>query len=474
MSDSCHHQAIYMNCSPAAANAGFVRPSPEQRTLAMSKIGRLARGAYLAKEDAVNDEQTFPGPLVLPGDHLAEHPREQGQACKDWLASEATQKRFQEISARKKMYVFGPPSVKRLPEEMRSWSIPVLPPGFPPCPDRWTWTLKQYKQLIVYLRAFYPTMPISQVAHTAYLELIQGRRRVHFEDTPQTSVIGFRGKDGRDTFEVRHRPSPDGLSKMQLNVSDLRTALAEIKAEPAHSVVMVLNHDLYEDEEGSYITERVWVEDGVAIVSTFRRNPCFDRMAGVNRLHRWPASHCQAYVDESLQVLNDTKDSTTRNHLSFEAFGKTPSDSALGLAIKAANQAGQPSSMEDLSYLWFARVLVAVSREAARCFGLQNCTYYACLMQGVSGMRQAGEIPPYLCPVCYSKLGSELVLLKPVYRRGIEREDAWLGEHYAELKAFCSKWNKIPHFAAFEAWPGKRLEDRKGDGDGGDTAGPSN
>ncbi|CCT63748.1 uncharacterized protein FFB20_15144 [Fusarium fujikuroi] len=462
MSDSCDHQAVYVNCSSAAANAGFVRPSPEQRTLAMSKTSRLARGVYLAKEDPMHDEQTFPGPLVLPGDHLAEHPKEQGQPCKDWFASEPTQKRFQEISTRKKMYVFGPPSVKRLPEEMRSWASPVLPPGFPPCPDRWTWTLKQYKQLIIYLRAFFTTMPISQFAHTAHFELIKGRRRVHFEDTPQTSVIGFRGKDGRDTFEVRHRPSPDGLSKMQLNVSDLRTALAEIKAEPAHSVVMVLNHDLYEEEEGSYITERVWVEDGVAIVSTFRRNPCFDRMTGIDRLHRWPASHCQSYVD-------------TRNHLSFKAFGKPPGDSALGLAIKAANQAGQPSSMEDLSYLWFARVLVAVSREAARCFGLRNCTYYACLMQGVSGMRQAGETPPYLCPVCYSKLGSELVLLKPVYKPGIEREEAWLGEHYAELKAFCNKWDKIPHFAAFEAWLGKRLEDRKGDdGDGGDTAGPSN
>ncbi|KAI1014879.1 hypothetical protein LB503_003967 [Fusarium chuoi] len=461
MSASCDHQAVYVTCSPAAANAGFVRPSPEQRTLAMSKTGRLARGAYLAKEDPMHDEQTFPGPLVLPGDHLAEHPREQGQSCKDWYTLEATQKRFQEISTRKKMYVFGPPSVKRLPEEMRSWSSPVLPPGFPPCPDRWTWTLKQYKQLIVYIRAFFTTMPISQYAHTAHFELIKERRRVHFEDTPQTSVIGFRGKDGKDTFEVRHRPSPDGLSKMQLNVSDLRTALAEIKAEPAHSVVMVLNHDLYEEEEGSYITERVWVEDGVAIVSTFRRNPCFDRMAGIDRLHRWPASHCQAYVD-------------TRNHLSFKAFGKPPGGSALGLAIKAANQAGQPSSMEDLSYLWFARVLAAVSREAARCFGLQNCTYYSCLMQGVSGMRQAGEIPPYLCPVCYSKLGSELVLLQPVYKPGIEREEAWLGEHYAELKAFCSKWNKIPHFAAFEAWLGKRLEDRKGEDGGGETAGPSN
>ncbi|KAF4415793.1 hypothetical protein FACUT_13106 [Fusarium acutatum] len=260
---------------------------------------------------------------------------------------------------------------------------------------------------------------------------------------------------------------------MQLNVSDLRTALVRIKAQAAHSVVMVVNHDIYEDDEGGYLTDRLWAADGISIVSTFRYNPSLDGLAGVDRLHRWPASHCQAYVDERLGVLNDIKDSTTRNH-PFKALGKPPGGSALGLAIQAANQAGQPSSMEELSNQWFGRVLVAVSREAAHCFGLQNCTYYACLMQGVSGTRQAGEIPPYLCPVCYSKLGSELVLLQPVSERGIEREKAWLEEHYAELKAFCNRWNKIPQFAAFEAWLGKRLEDRKGDDDAGETAGPSN
>ncbi|PNP61669.1 hypothetical protein FNYG_13656 [Fusarium nygamai] len=69
---------------------------------------------------------------------------------------------------------------------------------------------------------------------------------------------------------------------------------------------------------------------------------------------------------------------------------------------------------------------------------------------------------------------AQLVLLQPVSERGIEREKAWVEEHYAELKAFCNKRNKIPHFAAFEAWLGKRLEDGKGGGDAGETAGPLN
>ncbi|KAL7760552.1 hypothetical protein ACKLNR_010642 [Fusarium oxysporum f. sp. zingiberi] len=72
----------------------------------------------------------------------------------------------------------------------------------------------------------------------------------------------------------------------------------------------------------------------------------------------------------------------------------------------------------------------------------------------------------------YSKLGWELVLLQHGFEGGIEREKAWLEAQYAALKAFCNKWNKIPQFAAFEAWLEKRLEDRKGDND--DVAWPSN
>ncbi|KAF5704328.1 hypothetical protein FMUND_12608 [Fusarium mundagurra] len=158
MSDSCSHQTVYVNCSSAAADAGFVRPSPEERTLAMSKTGRLARGAYLAKEDAINDDQTFPRPLALPGDHLSEHPREQGQSCKDWFAIEATQRRQQAISSRNPVYLYGPPSLEYLPEEMQSSINPILSQVVALGLERWTWTLKQYRQLFLYLRAYFITM----------------------------------------------------------------------------------------------------------------------------------------------------------------------------------------------------------------------------------------------------------------------------------------------------------------------------
>ncbi|KAF5633427.1 hypothetical protein F52700_6119 [Fusarium sp. NRRL 52700] len=61
----------------------------------MSKTGRLARRAYLAKQDAVNDEETFPGPLIFPGDHIAENPKEKDNLMdlslgKLFIALEAT------------------------------------------------------------------------------------------------------------------------------------------------------------------------------------------------------------------------------------------------------------------------------------------------------------------------------------------------------------------------------------------------
>ncbi|KAJ4279814.1 hypothetical protein BFJ63_vAg2933 [Fusarium oxysporum f. sp. narcissi] len=472
MSTTCGHSSTYVDCSRAAANSGFVRPSPEERTLAMAKTGRLARGAYLSKEDAADNEYSFPGPLVLPGDHLTEQPEEHGQSFKDWFEMEATQQRNGIISRRNKLYVVIPPSMTRPSEEMRDWNKPVLPPDSPPGTERWNSTLKMFKQLIVYLRAFYNTMQITQYPKKISFLPIEQRKRVHFVDTPQTQVIGLKTRDRRKPFEIRYRPSPDGVSKIQLNVSDLRDALMRSIPSTVHSFVMIVDHDMYEDGEGAYVTARAWTSDGVATVSIFRYNPSLDGLAGIDPLHRWPASHCKANVDERFRVLNKTKGWKKRNRLSSKAFGKPPVKSALDLAIQAAKQAGQPSTREELSNQWFARVVFAVSREATHCFGLGNCTYYSCLMQGVSGIRQTGEIPPYLCQVCYSKLGWELVLLQHGFEGGIEREKTWLEAQYAALKAFCNKWNKIPQFAAFVAWLEKRLEDRKGDND--DAAWPSN
>ncbi|EMT60786.1 hypothetical protein FOC4_g10012066 [Fusarium odoratissimum] len=330
MSTTCGHSSTYVDCSRAAANAGFL-----SRTVGVA------------------------------GDHLTKQPEEQGQSFKDWFEMGATQQRNGIISRRNKLYVVRPPSMTRPSEEMRDWNKPVLPPDSPPGTERWNSTLKMFKQLIVYLRAFCNTMQITQYPKKISFLPIEQRKRVHFVDTPRTQVIGLKTRNRREPFEIRYRPSP------QLDVSDLRDALTRSIPPTAHSFVMVVDHDMYEDGEGAYVTGRAY------------------GLAGINPLHRWPASRCKAYVDES-------------------------------------------------------------------------------------GIRQAGEIPPYICPVCYSKLGWELVLLQHGFEGGIEREKAWLESQYAALKAFCNKWNKIPQFAAFVARLEKRLEDRKGDNDNDDATWPSN
>ncbi|KAF5561917.1 meiosis mei2 [Fusarium napiforme] len=71
---------------------------------------------------------------------------------------------------------------------------------------------------------------------------------------------------------------------MQLNVSDLRTALVQIKAQAAHSVAIVVNHALYEKEEESYLTHRIWVADGIPILSTFRYKPSLEGFTGIDKL----------------------------------------------------------------------------------------------------------------------------------------------------------------------------------------------
>ncbi|WKT45610.1 Metallopeptidase, catalytic domain superfamily [Fusarium oxysporum f. sp. vasinfectum] len=305
-----------------------------------------------------------------------------------------------------------------------------------------------FKQLIVYLRAFYNTMQITQYPKKISFLPIEQRKRVHFVDTPRTQVIGLKTRDRREPFEIRYRPSPDDVSKIQLNVSDLRDALMRSIPSTAHSFVMVVDHDMYEDGEGAYVKGRAWASDGVAIVYTFRYNPSLDGLAGIDLWHRWPASHCKAYMDERFKVLNKTKGWKNRNRLSSKAFGKPPVESALGLAIQAAKQAGQPSTREELSNQWFARVVVAVSREATHLGSARPARYPRISAKSVT--RSSGGSWSF----CSMGLKAES-----------KREKAWLEAQYAALKAFCNKWNKIPQFAAFVARLEKRLEDRKGDND---------
>ncbi|TKA66139.1 hypothetical protein B0A55_09792 [Friedmanniomyces simplex] len=100
-------------------------------------------------------------------------------------------------------------------------------------------------------------------------------------------------------------------------------------------------------------------------------------------------------------------------------------------------------SRRHLELLWLSRVCKTASHELGHCFGIDHCTYYACVMQGTAGLSEDARQPPYVCPVDTAKL---------LTATGADEMD-WL----RALLNFCERFGEDALFAAFAAWLRMRL-----------------
>ena len=83
-------------------------------------------------------------------------------------------------------------------------------------------------------------------------------------------------------------------------------------------------------------------------------------------------------------------------------------------------------------------------------------------MQSTAGVAEDVRQPPYLCPVCMSKVS---------YMAGVEllqgseesRED-YLEDRYRALESFCDRWKHVGLFAGYQAWLKIRLAELAGQG----------
>lgn len=124
----------------------------------------------------------------------------------------------------------------------------------------------------------------------------------------------------------------------------------------------------------------------------------------------------------------------------------SPSDrskSAMHSAVDALQHLAVRKDLVQLSNLWLGRVCKTASHELGHCFGMDHCVYYACVMQGTSGLTEDAGQPPYLCPVDLAKL----------FRVTGADEKA----HDTALLAFCERWRHDKLLAAFAAWLKVRL-----------------
>ena len=429
--NNCQHLDLCFEPSPHAEEAEYRRPTARQRATATGKTKNGATGV---------SNSTFPAPLLLPGDDLSLDPRYPPQSLRLWekVRNEVTK-------TRNVIYVAGQPGTAANVGFDSDWKYPVADRNVNAV------ALPRHEDVANYLRAFYHGMQLKTLPAETFLftswedERPKSERRSKRKvKSANPGLIGL--ATSIEKIGIRTRPSPD-KNFQQLNLNDLLDAAISALPDDAYALLMIVNHDLYEDEDDDFCCGRAYGGSRVAVVSTARYNPMLDEEQNVEREHAWPASHCKAYIQQCCgagsgpvrSAGNKARKPTSvmgvdDNHSQQSPLQAAVSTSRDLLSSSAVRQ--QESTW--LSKLWLSRVCQTASHELGHCFGMGHCVYYACVMQGTASLAEDVRQPPYLCPVDLARL---------LRATGADEK-----ERYEAILGFCEEWQGTPMFAALGSW----------------------
>jgi len=424
----CSHRRIYFDVSPDAAFVGFQRLSENRRRAAAAASGRIARSSEPI-HDEHSDSLMFPGPLVLEDDDLFADPRQPPQTLRSWMT---LKERNPVTDDRRTLYVVSPPEVTAEVNAMTSWTRPraavrdeasrARPPTAEGIRD--------------YLEAFYHGMEVK--VFSGQFKWVPWRgTKVSMPDS-EPKFVGLACPNDA-VVRIRCRSPLDEVPRRQINLDDVLDGLLENVPDDAYAIVMLVHHDIYEDKDDVFCGGRAYGGSRIAVMSSFRYGPMVDAITGppVPHHHGWPASHCSEYVEGGVRG---------KHHENTAGIG---AEGALTEAVKAS--AGiLPRLAPDLSALWAAKVSKGVSHELGHCFGIGHCVFYACVMQGSSGMSEDDRQPPYLCPVCLAKVTCGILRIKPGQDEVAERE--YVLARDKALVAYCSKFPNVMMLVGLEQW----------------------
>ncbi|KAM0335113.1 hypothetical protein ACHAQA_000149 [Verticillium albo-atrum] len=436
---ACAHKKLYTEVSPHAVEAKYKHASVEERLAAASHSGRAPDP--LGPED-IPDPSTFPAPLVLPGDDIAEDPTQESDSLREFALRKG---RNRVTTDRKTLYIIDAPTVSDEVSYMAPWLEPAIPSDCPP-PSGLPSNLArpQASDIAAYLGVFYHGFTIKPLtSHYTFVPWASPRS--------SGSYVGLAHPDGTTT-RIRHRPSPDKVAH-QLNLLDLLDALIAAIPKDAYAVLLLVHHDTYESPSDDFCCGRAFGASRVSLVSSFRYHPALDALNDVDRGHIWPASHCAWWVDAVCDYEGESTAPATKG--------------ALHAAVAAAAKGGlAPRGRGAWEAGWLASVCRTASHELGHCLGLAHCALYACVMQSTAGVGEDGRQPPYLCPVCLAK-AAFAVVGEAVGGRGkgraAEREDkerAWVVERYRRIQGYSAGWKGtgVGMVKGYGAWAGERVK----------------
>lgn len=392
----CTHSSVCYTSSSHAIAAGFKRPSKQVRLAA----GEPTLAMSPEEECIVDDPKTFPPPLVLPGDDLAEDPEFPPQSYREWFREE---ERNPVTGKRKTVYVASVPLVDDVVSFMKSWSTPHK------LEDALRTPTPKFSDVRDYLASFYYGLSVKALDKLSleFQSWEEPRKYKRPQQVPKH--VGLRVGD--ECVRIRTRPCPDGMYQAQLNLVDLLDAAISMLPSNAYALLLLVDHDLYENEDDVFVCGRAYGGSRVAVISSARYNPDIDALQFVDRVHSWPMSHCKDYMS----ALCSTSEPKAKRQK------KSPSakvDKTHGLSEPAAASSGPldvafsvscslstlPWTAESLTALWLGRICRTASHELGHCFGIDHCVYYACCMQGTASIHEDARQPPYICSVDQAKL----------------------------------------------------------------------
>ncbi|KAI1116497.1 hypothetical protein F5Y14DRAFT_66847 [Nemania sp. NC0429] len=446
--DACQHDGLLLECSPWADEAGFERPDAAKRLAAATKTGRnplatKGKGARAVKQSSQAAAErlapSFPGPLLLPKDELNWDPDYPPQSLRSWLMEPQRNKPSPE---RKTLYVVAPPIITSAVSFMNGWAKPTTPPANDELGEL---EAPNASSSLQYLSAFYHGLPVQVFPQRLrFVPWKEPSQRA----TSRTSLDYVGLAHGDACTRIRTRLTPDKKFTRQLNLNDLIDAAIAILPGDAYAIVLLMDLDMYEDDDDDFCCGRAYGGSRVCVVSSARYHPALDVDSDIHYEHMWPASHCKIFADGLCAVEGLEPQEQVRS--SYD----TP-DSPLRRAVEAAREAPAPSTAEHWGGLWFSRVARTLVHELGHCFGMDHCVYYACNMQGTSGLAEDVRQPPYLCPVCLEKVAHAIAC--ELQGRDQSGKEDYIRERYEAVAAFCESWERVGLFAGYRAWIRARL-----------------
>ncbi len=244
MPRACVHATLNFESSIHANEVGFRRPIAKQR----------ATGAGRKKHDT--DEgfsATFPAPLVLPGDDLSCDTRCPPQSLLSWVREK---ERNDVTPERNVLYLVGPPDIEPEMSCVHAWSKPQVKGGADgsnsstestdtPAPNA--------GRVLEYLRAFYHGINVQILPAELHFTRWDDAdpNLSNFEvNSHAVKYIGL--NTSSEIIGIRTRPSKDCLFTGQLNLDDLLDTAISILPNDAYALLMLTEHDLFEDEDDDF------------------------------------------------------------------------------------------------------------------------------------------------------------------------------------------------------------------------------